>query len=200
MLTEVDPYAVTPEDALDAARTAVKAWRIGQLARVNRQRELDPLTEWLVLAWDAFGAPRFPADEGLKLARVVGLDFDAAVKNVVCGVKGDDIMLWDSAERQKRDKIAPVTEDRLIDILHRLAVTVRTQNVGVAKAQLEAWGMLDSPAVKMGLETLLNVLPATSSGDFAALEKLRRFAYREQVPEPEAAKSLELEFGPEIVV
>ena len=200
LLLEEDPYAVTPEDALDAARVAVKAWRIGQLARVNRQRELDPLTEWFILAWDAFGAPRFPADEALKLARVVGLDFDAAVKNEICGLKGDDVTLWDSAERQKRGKIAAVSEDRLIDTLHRLAVLVRTQNVGVAKAQLEAWNMLDSPGVKMGLEALLNVLPASSSGDFAAFEKLRRFAYREQVPEPEAAKSLELEFGPEIVV
>ncbi len=60
--------------------------------------------------------------------------------------------------------------------------------------------MFDSPRIKMGLEALLNVLPPSSSGDFAALEKLRRFAYREQVPEPETAKSLDLEFGPEIVV
>jgi len=30
------------------------------------------LTEWYVLAWDAFRAPRFPADEALKLSRVVG--------------------------------------------------------------------------------------------------------------------------------
>jgi hypothetical protein len=49
-----------------------------------------------VLAWDAFRAPRFPADEALKLARVVGLDFDQDVKKLVCEVKGDDVILWDS--------------------------------------------------------------------------------------------------------
>ncbi len=151
LLEEEDPYAVTPEDALDSARSAVKAWRIGQLARVNRQRELDPLTEWFVLAWDAFGAPRFPADEALKLARVVGLDFDTAIKNEICGLKGDDVTLWDSAEREKRGKIAPVSEDRLIDILHRLAVLVRTQNVGVAKPSWKRGACLTVPGSRWAL-------------------------------------------------
>ena len=111
------------------------------------------MTEWFILAWDAFGAPRFPVDEGLKLARVVGIDFDTAIKNEICGLKGDDVNLWDSTERQKKAEIGAGSEDRLIDTLHRLAFLVRTRNVGVAKAQLDAWGMLDSPAVKMGLAT-----------------------------------------------
>ena len=73
-----------------------------QLATVKRQHHLDPLTEWFVLAWDAFKAPRFPADEALKLARVVGLDFDQQVKNVVCEVKSSDVVLWDSKARKPR--------------------------------------------------------------------------------------------------
>ena len=67
-----DPYAVTPEDALDAARREVKQWRLEKLLRAKRQDDLDPLTEWFVLAWDAFRAPQFPYDEALRLARVVG--------------------------------------------------------------------------------------------------------------------------------
>ena len=55
-----DPYDVTPEDALDAARHEVKNWRIEQLTSIQRQAELDSLTEWFVLAWDAFQAPQFP--------------------------------------------------------------------------------------------------------------------------------------------
>ena len=62
----------------------VKRWRMEQLATVKRNHHLDPLTEWYVLAWDAFKAPRFPVDEALKLARVVGLDFDQQVKNQIC--------------------------------------------------------------------------------------------------------------------
>ena len=63
---EFDPYAVWPEDALDAARREVKRWRMEQLATVKRSHHLDPLTEWYVLAWDAFKAPRFPVDEALE--------------------------------------------------------------------------------------------------------------------------------------
>jgi adenine-specific DNA methylase len=35
-----DPYAVTPEDALDAARREVKAWRMEQLLRTTRKADL----------------------------------------------------------------------------------------------------------------------------------------------------------------
>jgi hypothetical protein len=46
--------------ALDAARREVKQWRMEQLLGTKRQTNLDPITEWFVLAWDAFEAPRFP--------------------------------------------------------------------------------------------------------------------------------------------
>src|SRR6185312_4392336 len=102
---DFDPYAVWPEDALDAARREVKQWRMEQLATVKRQHHLDPLTEWYVLAWDAFRAPKFPADEALKLARVVGLDFDQEVKNIACAVSGEDVTLWDSHTRVTKNKL-----------------------------------------------------------------------------------------------
>src|SRR5207302_2647686 len=83
-----------------------------QLATVKRQHHLDALTEWYVLAWDAFRAPRFPADEALKLARVVGLDFDQDIKKRVCEVKGDDVILWDSALDDEVDAFARLWEGR----------------------------------------------------------------------------------------
>ena len=73
---EWDPYAVTPEDALDAARREVKRWRLEQLTHMKANEELDPLTSFFVLAWDAFSAPVFPYDEALRLARAVGVDLD----------------------------------------------------------------------------------------------------------------------------
>ena len=121
-----DPYAVRPEDALDAARREVKRWRLGQLSEL-RQRyrglNLDPLTEWYALAWDAFKAPRFPVDEALKLARVVGLDFDREVKNVACESKGSDVTLWDSLTRRRKGKLGPVGGPVVLDTLHQAAAT-----------------------------------------------------------------------------
>ena len=51
------PYQVTPEDAIDAARREVKAWRMEKPISGSRRAQLDPLTEWFVLAWDTFSTP-----------------------------------------------------------------------------------------------------------------------------------------------
>ena len=64
-----DPYATTPEDALDAARREVKRWRLEQLTHLKATADLDPTTAFFVLAWDAFKAPIFSYDEALRLAR-----------------------------------------------------------------------------------------------------------------------------------
>ena len=85
-----DPYAATPEDALDTARREVKRWRLEQLTTVSRLATLDPLTEWFVLAWDAFGAPQFPYDEALRLARVVGVDLDHEIIGHLAQKKASD--------------------------------------------------------------------------------------------------------------
>ena len=93
LLGQDDPYAVSPEDALDAARREVKAWRMEKLTSGSRRAQLDPLTEWFVLAWDAFQAPQFPYDEALRLARVVGLDLDKDVVGVLAEKKASDLIL-----------------------------------------------------------------------------------------------------------
>ncbi len=206
LVADVDPYSVSPEDALDAARREVMNWRIQQLARLNRQQHLDPLTEWYVLAWDAFRAPRFPADEALRLSRVVGLDFDRQVKNVLCEVKGNNVTLWNSKTR----KLHKWTTDCLIDTLHSAAYLAQTQNVGAAKQMLEEKGMLDNPGLRAALEALLNVLRPTASAkqtdtalanaatDFEALNKLRLLAFAEQIPTVPLPTSLTLPFEREI--
>ena len=77
-----DPYAVTPEDALDSARREVKRWRLTQLTHVKADDDLDPLTAFFVLAWDAFRAPVFAYDEALRLARAVSIDLDTGGRQI----------------------------------------------------------------------------------------------------------------------
>ncbi|MCX7017976.1 MAG: DUF1156 domain-containing protein [Candidatus Sumerlaeota bacterium] len=178
-----DPYAAKPEDALDAARGEVKRWRMEQLATVKRQHHIDPLTEWFILAWDAFRAPKFPADEALKLARVAGLDFDAEVRNHVCEVKGSDVILWDSLTRRAKGKLGAPSETVMLDTLHQAAAAGRKGNTGAARKVIEDAGLLDDPTLLTALEALLNVLPPVGGTDFEALEKLRELAFREKVPE-----------------
>jgi putative DNA methylase len=208
LFEEFDPYAVRPEDALEAARREVKQWRMEQLATVKRQHHLDALTEWYVLAWDAFRAPRFPADEALKLARVVGLDFDQDVKKRVCEVKGDDVILWDSMTRHRNGNLGHVSAECMLDVLHWAAKTGREQNTGAAQSLIEEAHLIGDPTLLTALEALLNVLPpgiastgkkkpdanlTGAASDFEALERLRKLAFAETVPAPKIPEQIPLE-------
>jgi putative DNA methylase len=168
------------------------------------------LTEWYVLAWDAFKAPRFPVDEALKLARVVGLDFDQQVKNQICELKSSDIVLWDSKTRKAEGKLGPMGSTSMLDTLHQAAAIGRDQNTGAAKKAIEDNGLLEDATLLTALEALLNVLPAVpnpekgpkldanlagAGSDLEALETLRRLAFADQVPEPARQMLLPIEAG-----
>ncbi|NJR79341.1 DUF1156 domain-containing protein [Sphingomonas corticis] len=198
LLEEFDPYAVRPEDALNAARREVKAWRLAQLADRRASRDMDPATAWVALAWDAFRAPQFAYDEGLRLARAVGLDMTQVVGRLA-EKKGSDLKLWDSATRVAKGALGPADGSRgMIDALHHAANTARKQSVEAARDQLEANGLLNDDEFKVALEVMLEVLPPskTFSGidaddavkpaadDFDALEKLRRIVYGEEIGAP----------------
>jgi putative DNA methylase len=195
-----DPYAVTPEDALDAARREVKQWRLEKLLRAKRQDDLDPLTEWFVLAWDAFRAPEFPFDEGLRLARVVGVDLESDVVGKLAEKKGSNLILWDSAKRAAKGSIGGVDGERAIDAIHHVAWRIRQQNVQAGRDLVERARLDASPGFITALTAVLEVLPVSSTftkvkgesgviaeaaSDFDALEHLRRLMFTDRVPEPE---------------
>jgi adenine-specific DNA methylase len=204
LLEQDDPYAVSPEDALDAARREVKAWRMEKLTSGSRRAQLDPLTEWFVLAWDAFEAPQFPFDEALRLARVVGLDLDKDVVGVLAEKKASDLILWDSSTRASKGKLgSPDGTRSWIDAIHHCAHRARSIDLNAAKQLLDDNGLGNSGDFLTALEAVLEVLPlsarytgfdpvkaaAPAASDFEALENLRRLALSEQVPAP---KQLEL--------
>ncbi|WP_076441603.1 DUF1156 domain-containing protein [Bosea sp. TND4EK4] len=124
-----DPYAVSPEDALEAARREVKTWRLNQLMHMRGKDDLDPATSWFVLAWDAFKAPVFAYDEGLRLARAVGADLDSLVGRL-CEKKGSDLRMWDSATRAAKGSLGAADGSRgMIDVIHQVANQIRTRSV-----------------------------------------------------------------------
>src|SRR5690606_11135928 len=94
-----------PEDALNAARAEVKRWRLEQLTHLKGRTELDPLTSFFVLAWDAFKAPVFPYDEALRLARAVGVDLDGEVIGRIAEKKASNVIMWDSATRAAKGSL-----------------------------------------------------------------------------------------------
>ena len=195
-----DPYAVTPEDALDAARREVKRWRLSQLTHVKADDDLDPLTAFFVLAWDAFRAPVFAYDEALRLARAVGVDLEDGVVGRVAGKKGSDLHMWDSARRAAAGALGPADGSRgMIDALHHAAHAARGRSVAAAAELLAAAGLDREPRFFTALEAVLEILPPStaftgialdgaveaSGSDFEALYNLYRFAYDDRIDEPD---------------
>ena len=194
-----DPYLATPEDALDAARREVKRWRMEQLTHLQRQAELDPLTEWFVLAWDAFQAPQFPYDEALRLARVVGVDMDREIIGHLAEKKASNVILWDSGMRAAKGSLGPPDGSRgWIDAIHHAAHAARTRTLQAAGELLERSGAAQEPVFLSALEAVLEVLPPSraftgfdpadavlpSATDFEVLENLRRLAFADRVDAP----------------
>ena len=195
-----DPYAVTPEDALDAARREVKRWRLTQLTHVKADDDLDPLTAFFVLAWDAFKAPVFAYDEALRLARAVGIDLDTGVVGRIAGKKGSDLHLWDSARRAAAGALGPADGSRgMIDALHHASHVARERTVAAAAEMLARAGLDREPRFFAALEAVLEILPPSktftgialegaveaSGSDFEALYNLYRFAYDDRIDEPD---------------
>ena len=200
---EWDPYAATPEDALDAARREVKRWRLEQLTHKKAKEDLDPVTAFFVLAWDAFRAPIFAYDEALRLARAVGVDMEADVTKRLGEKRNSDFRLWDSAKRAAKSTIGPVDGSRgLIDSIHHAANIARSHSIAGARDLLAKHGMDQDARLFRALEAVLEVLPvskaftgvdlqgeaAASSNDFEALYSLSRLAYQNEIDQPEQLK------------
>ena len=200
---EWDPYAATPEDALDAARREVKRWRLEKLTHLKADADLDPSTAFFVLAWDAFRAPVFSYDEALRLARAVGANLDGDIAGRLAGKKGSDIVLWDSAHRAAKGVLGPADGSRgMIDAIHHGAHQARIRSLAGAQ-ELLAGALVDRDSrFFAALEAVLEVLPvsraftgielegetAASGDDFEVLYNLSRLAYSDRVDEPEQLK------------
>ena len=200
---EWDPYAATPEDALETARREVKRWRLNQLTHLKADADLDPATAFFVLAWDAFRAPVFAYDEALRLARAVGVDLDGDIVGRLAEKKGSDIRLWDSAWRAAKGSLGPADGSRgMVDAIHHAANTARLRSLAAARELLERVLVTEDPRFFAALEAVLEVLPVSktwtgidlegeteaASDDFEALYNLARLAWREQIDEPEQLK------------
>ena len=198
-----DPYAVTPEDALDAARREVKRWRLEQLTHLKADTDLDPATAFFVLAWDTFRAPVFAYDEALRLARAVGVDLDGDIVGRLAEKRGSDIRLWDSERRAAKGALGPPDGSRgMIDVIHHAANLARLRSLAAARELLEGAFVEQDPRFFAALEAVLEVLPvsktytgidlagetAAAGDDFEVLYNLYRLAYRDEIDEPEQLK------------
>ena len=200
---EWDPYAATPEDALDTARREVKRWRVNQLTKLPTNVDLDPTTAFFVLAWDTFRAPVFAYDEALGLSRAIGVNLDRDVVGRLAEKKSSNLRLWDSGQRAAKGSLGPADGSRgMIDALHHAAHAGRSRSIAVARETIERAQIDGDVRFLAALEAMLEVLPPSTrwtdialqgdvkaaGDDFEALYDLYRLAYIDKIDEPAQLK------------
>lgn len=207
LTSEVDektgqPNPLRPETALDLAREEVIALRKRGLL-LGREIQFDPVTDWYLMAWDAFKAEQFPADEARKLALALGLDIEADLvrRKRVIRKKGSFVVLQQPKQRRRKHLADPeaVVFDTLLDAAHAAMLIYREDGPLACEAFLKRTSLLTDGTFKACLQALLNAIPRTQiKGKFVrpeadALDRLRLAFFEDlEVPvEEEAVERVE---------
>jgi len=212
LTSEVDertgqPKPLRPETALDLAREEVIALRKRGLL-LGREIQFDPITDWYLMAWDAFKAEQFPADEARKLALALGLDIEEDLVRCkrVIRKKGSFVVLQQPKHRRRKGLADPeaIVFDTLLDAAHAAMLIYQEDGAPACEAFLKRTGLLADGTFKACLQALLNAIPRTQvKGQFIrpeaeVLDRLRLAFFEElEVPveeEPQVAKQ-QLELG-----
>ena len=196
LTSEVDPKTgqpkpLRPETALDLAREeVVRLRKQGLLA--GRDVRFDPVTDWYLMAWDAFHAEEFPYDEGRKLAIALGVDMDSLImKSKRLAIKkSNSVVLQVPAKRRKKDMVDPdlTTFEHWIDAAHTAMLVYEVDGAGACDVFLRKANLKNDATFKALLQSMINAIPrARIKGKFAR-------------PEAETLENMRLAFFPELTV
>ena len=198
LTSEIDPKTgqpkpLRPDTALDLAREEVIRLRKEGLLE-GRNVQFDPVTDWYVMAWDAFAAEEFPYDEGRKLAIALGLEMDSYVMTTkrIAAKKGQYVVMQGPAQRRKKGMVDPdlLTFSHWIDALHTAMLVYEEDGPGACDLFLLRTGLKRDATFKAVLQTLLNAIPRTQvKGQFvrpeaAILDNLRLAFYADELTAP----------------
>ncbi len=155
------PRALRPETALDLAREEVIALRKRGLL-LGRDVQFDPVTDWALMAWDAFQAETFPADEARKLALALGLDVERdLVAQRVISKSGSDVTMLQPKQRRARGKVDPEAKhyDTWLDAVHTVMLVYAEDGAAACEAFLKKSGLGADGAFKAALQAFINAVP-----------------------------------------
>jgi len=194
-----EPRRLEPEAALAVAREEVAALRkkglLGQAVR------FDPVTDFWLLAWDAFKAATFPADEARKLSLALGCDLEVELVRAhrVLAKQGDTVTIQEPASRRTRGRLDP--EDpfpTLLDVLHTALLLVVEEGTTSAHRFLRQRGYAGDAVFRSLVQGAIRAVPAARDrrGSLArpeadALERLRQVAFPDLKPARRGETELE---------
>jgi adenine-specific DNA methylase len=159
-----NPRPLKPEVALDLAREEVVKLRKEKLLH-GRAVQFDPVTDWYLIAWDAFKAERFPGDEARKLAIVLGLDLEGDIIRTkkLATKKGADVILNQPKARRKKGMVDPDLDvfDTILDAVHTAMMVYDEDGARACEVFLKRTGLISDSTFKMVVQALLNTIPRT---------------------------------------
>ena len=167
-----------PEDALALAREEIVDLRRSRL--VGKAAKVDGLTDFVLLAWDTFGAREFPFDTARLLALAVGgLDVDDLERAKIVSKSSGKVTLLTPKERLRRgaDSGLPgVTPEAssfeyIIDAVDTALYIAEIDGQQAAKRFLDRHGYTSDAGFISTLQGLANAIPRTKvKGDWVVPE------------------------------
>lgn len=157
-----------PEDALALAREEIVDLRRSRL--VGKAAKVDGLTDFVLLAWDTFGAREFPFDTARLLALAVGgLDVDDLERAKIVSKSSGKVTLLTPRERLRRgaDSGLPgVTPEAssfeyIIDAVDTALYIAEIDGQQAAKRFLDRHGYTSDAGFISTLQGLANAIPRT---------------------------------------
>lgn len=157
-----------PEDALALAREEIVDLRRSRL--VGKAAKVDGLTDFVLLAWDTFGAREFPFDTARLLALAVGgLDVDDLERAKIVSKSSGKVTLLTPKERLRRgaDSGLPgVTPEAssfeyIIDAVDTALYIAEIDGQQAAKRFLDRHGYTSDAGFISTLQGLANAIPRT---------------------------------------
>ena len=183
-----DPFAVTPNDALQVARLEVFAARRRRISNLWANNPGDPLTEFYILSQDSAGSATIPFDEANMVARCIGLELDDDRARQIYEKKGSNINLLTGRRRFEQGKISPNAPSlRNIDRVHTAIALAGNADVNTAIDWCQMHGFHNDAPFKGTLEALLRVM-RPDDPDLGPARTLWSEMYREGTPEPEGVQ------------
>jgi hypothetical protein len=163
-----NPLPLKPREALDLARQEVVNLRKQGLL-LGRSVEFDPITDWYLMAWDAFKAQEFPADEARKLALALGLDLEQNLvkdKRLVTKKSASVVLSLPAARRKK----GMVDEDadtfpHLIDALHTAMMIYDEEGSKACQVFVDRQGLRTDSRTKALVQAMMEAIPTTRDKD-----------------------------------
>jgi len=169
-----NPKNLRPEVALDLAREEVINQRKRGLL-LGRKVTFDPATDWYLLAWDAFQAAEFPADEARKLALSLGMDMEQDIvrEKRLVSKKASTVVIQEPKARLKKGMVDPdlKTFPSIVDAVHTAMVIYQEEGAATCGTFLNRTGLMQDPTFKACLQALINAVPRTKTkGKFNRVE------------------------------